>query len=371
MAIVMLELMTIRCDQCGHENNPNYRFCGMCGAPLKVAAPPRAEAVPERTRQIPLTGPSFLGLGDETSSRDFDYLLEEEEPSSSHAAFYIVLLLVIGGIGFSVWRWHDDLYAWAARFARAQISSNTPAPAPPASTTTTPPPAAADSPNEPHSATVTEQDQSTAKPAGADSAAASPPSAAQNQPAATNRNPGANAENAASPGETSNPEKQPAAEAKAQEGTDESAPSESASPPSTSRQADNPGPKETAEAAPTPKAARPKPSAAIPTLSEDDRVVSEGERYLYGTGGVRPDCDRAQRDLMAGARASNTKAFTLLGAMYATGHCVSRDLPSAYRWFARALHQDPSNVRLERNLEVIWRQMTPEEKQIAQKNQAP
>ncbi len=40
---------------------------------------------------------------------------------------------------------------------------------------------------------------------------------------------------------------------------------------------------------------------------------------------------------MIGARQSNPKAQTLLGAMYATGHCVGRDLPNAYRWFAKAL----------------------------------
>jgi zinc-ribbon domain len=362
----MLELMTIRCDHCGQENNPNYRFCGMCGAPLKATPPPRLEASPERTRPVPLTGPSFLGLGDETS-RDFEYLLEEEESSSSHAAFYIVLLLVIAGVGFSVWRWHDDLYAWAARIARSQLSSSTPASAPPASTP--PPPAATDNPNEPHAATVTEQDQSSApKPAGPESAAAAQPSAPQDKPAATNSNSSAaNAENTAPSAETSKPEKQEA-EAKPGEASDESDNSQSGRPFS-NRQSDTSGPKETTEAAPTTKAARPKPSAAVPALSEDDRLVAEGERYLYGTGGVRPDCDRAQRNLIAGARASNTKAYTLLGAMYATGHCVSRDLPTSYRWFARALHQEPSNVRLERNLEVIWRQMTPEEKQIAQRNQ--
>jgi hypothetical protein len=366
----MLELMTIRCDQCGHENNPNYRFCGMCGAPLKAAPPLRSEPGPERTRTVPVTGPSFLGLGEESSSRDFEYLLEEEEPSSSHAAFYIVLLLIIVGIGFSVWRWHDDLYAWAARFARAQLSSSTPTPAPQTSTSSSAPPEApTDNPNEPHAATVTEPDQSAGKPAAPpESAAVAPPSAAQNQPPATNSNqPGANAANAASNTERSTAKPQ-TAETKPQEVPEESASSE-ASPPAATRRTDNPGPKETSEETPTAKAARPKPSAAVPALSSDDRQVAEGERYLYGTGGVRPDCDRAQRDLMAGARAANTKAYTLLGAMYATGHCVSRDLPTSYRWFARALHQDPTNVRLERNLEVIWRQMTPEEKQIAQKNQ--
>ena len=64
---------------------------------------------------------------------------------------------------------------------------------------------------------------------------------------------------------------------------------------------------------------------------------------------------------MIGARQSNPKAQTLLGAMYATGHCVSRDLPTAYRWFAKALHGDPGNSRVQRDLEVLWKQMTPEE----------
>ena len=71
---------------------------------------------------------------------------------------------------------------------------------------------------------------------------------------------------------------------------------------------------------------------------------------------------------MIGARESNPKAQTLLGAMYATGHCVGRDLPTAYRWFARALHGDPGNSRVQRDLEVLWKQMTPEERQLAMKS---
>jgi hypothetical protein len=92
--------------------------------------------------------------------------------------------------------------------------------------------------------------------------------------------------------------------------------------------------------------------------------VAEGENYLYGRG-VRADCALAQRNLLIGAQHSNAKAQTLLGAMYATGHCVTRDLPSAYRWFAKALQGDPSNSRVQRDLEVLWKQMTPEERQIA------
>jgi len=129
-------------------------------------------------------------------------------------------------------------------------------------------------------------------------------------------------------------------------------------------------PKETrmAATAPIPKAPAPKPSPTAPAVTFEDRLVADGEKYLYGRG-VPEDCARAQRNLEIGARGSNAKAQTLLGAMYATGHCVGRDLPTAYRWFAQALHGDPGNSRVQRDLEVLWKQMTPEERQVAMKSQ--
>ena len=123
-----------------------------------------------------------------------------------------------------------------------------------------------------------------------------------------------------------------------------------------------------AATAPIPKAPAPKPSPTAPALTFEDRLVADGEKYLYGRG-VPEDCARAQRNLEIGARGSNAKAQTLLGAMYATGHCVGRDLPTAYRWFAQALHGDPGNSRVQRDLEVLWKQMTPEERQLAMKSQ--
>jgi TPR repeat protein len=122
--------------------------------------------------------------------------------------------------------------------------------------------------------------------------------------------------------------------------------------------------------APTPKsvASKPSPVPAAPPASFEDKLVSDGERYLYGRG-VPEDCERAQRNLQIGARQSNARAQTLLGAMYATGHCVNRDLPTAYRWFAKALHGDPGNSRVQRDLEVLWKQMTPEERLLAMKSQ--
>ena len=55
----------------------------------------------------------------------------------------------------------------------------------------------------------------------------------------------------------------------------------------------------------------------------------------------------------------------MLGTMYFTGHCATRDLPTAYRWFARALHGDPGNSRLQQDLEILWKAMTPDERQMA------
>lgn len=96
----------------------------------------------------------------------------------------------------------------------------------------------------------------------------------------------------------------------------------------------------------------------------DDSLEEVGKKYLYGTG-VPQDCARAQSSLLTAAENSNVKAESVLGAMYATGHCVIRDLPLSYRWFARALQQEPRNPRIEQDIAVIWHQMTPQEQQLA------
>lgn len=116
--------------------------------------------------------------------------------------------------------------------------------------------------------------------------------------------------------------------------------------------------------APTAKPSKPELKPPTAASSYSDRLVADGEKYLYGDG-VSPNCDRAQKKLSAAAKRLNAKAQSLLGTMYATGHCVNRDLPTAYRWFAKALHQDPNNKRVQQDLEVLWRQMTADERQVA------
>jgi len=100
-----------------------------------------------------------------------------------------------------------------------------------------------------------------------------------------------------------------------------------------------------------------------PTIAGDP-LETEGEKYLYGTG-VPQNCRRARKKLLAAASHSDARALSVLGTMYATGHCATRDLPTAYRWFGRSLRKDPGNTRIEQDLKVLWNQMTPEEQKLA------
>lgn len=348
----MLGIMSARCGQCGHENNPEYRFCGICGAPLQPAITTREAGTARPPSRV--SGPSFLGLGDD-HTRDLDYLLEDDPPRG-HGRLYLALLLLIASAAVLAWYWRDG-NPWTELLRRPQSNTptvagslppTTPAPAP------TPQPVADTAPPQQQPPVATEKTDAapsaTTEPAGG-TAPSTIPSGVVKPPEqtveATDHSQGA--EPAAKAQTAPAPVAPPAEEAP--EGPEASAPKRTP----------------TAPVAPVAKAV-PKPAAGIPPASPEDKLVTDGEKYLYGRG-VREDCALAQRNLQIGAQRSNTKAQTLLGAMYATGHCVNRDLPTAYRWFAKALHGDPSNSRVQRDLEVLWKQMTPEERQLAMRSQ--
>lgn len=101
-----------------------------------------------------------------------------------------------------------------------------------------------------------------------------------------------------------------------------------------------------------------------PATDDGEGLFRQGERYLYGRG-TSQDCDSAMKYMKMASDKQNAKARSALGTMYATGHCVSRDLPSAYRWFALSLRADPNNTVVEKNLSGVWNQMTPPERQLA------
>ena len=105
-------------------------------------------------------------------------------------------------------------------------------------------------------------------------------------------------------------------------------------------------------------------SAPPPATDTGDADFRKGEAYLYGRGAPK-NCDQAVKYLKTASAQSNAKARSTFGTMYATGHCVPRDLPTSYLWFALALRADPNNQILEKDLSAIWNQMTPPERQLA------
>jgi cytoskeletal protein RodZ len=340
--------MLVRCSHCGYQNNEHYRFCGMCGALLRLpdaepaARAPEPTPTPQARPQAPKPAPA--------PAPNLDYLLEDEPEDHGHRRrmYLALVLLAIAGVVL-LWqfsrrqqsRFEPNAATAQQEAMSAGSSEKVPANAAPDSA----PPAAKE-------ASTTHDAPPLAPPAN------SSPQETQTSPPPEKLTPAMAAEESPVAASTTDQPKQA--------GTTE-----------------NPGPQAATEQtpakdvaskpAPEPKTASVKPVAPVPKVpqassatadSTDDRLVAAGEKYLYGNG-VTENCGLAQKNLRAAAQRSNARAQSILGTMYATGHCVDRDLPMAYRWFAKALHQDPSNNRIQRDLEVLWRQMTADERQLA------
>ena len=359
----MLEPMPVHCPECGYDNRDNYRFCGMCGASLRPAPAPQRKAsareqpavvteLPPQPQSAgihqpappddaaPVNGPSFLGLADAPVRDDVQYLLEDDEAHSGGKRMLIAFLMLVVAGGLVYWHWSRDGFPWSAGSshpAQAPVfsgASNAPAPAEPLSPATNDTPRSSVPPVVPSSdeAHMTKSDDASTAPKQSEGSAPDKASADHTAQDLTSVTP-----DSTSPEISENPEKKPSVE-------NASAPV-----------------KPTRTVAPT----KPKPAPAA--VSNDDQLVADGEKYLYGNG-VPANCDRAQKSLRTAAGHLNPRALSMLGTMYATGHCVNRDLPNAYRSFAKALHLDPNNSRIQSDLEVLWRQMSPDERQAATHN---
>lgn len=397
----------MRCPRCGNENPATNRFCGSCGASLLAAsdtavrsenaastasarnsaatvtsapASPQRKAAPASREVSGISGPSFLGLSTPpqspggrspnlqrdlhhgTSSGNLDYLLDDEdEPKGGAGKVFLILIALALAIGFGYLRWrHEGLSAlWAAaqkKPAAAQgvdgsqappnTAANGPEASPPAASGNTAPNAAQSGTTSPPAAGTTD---STSSPTGAAPRPATPASPDANAPNTT-------ADKAMNSTATSAAAGAPPADKPATD-TSGSAAASGASTEESSEPA----------AAPAPKpATRPGP-ASKPTAAKPFDQVTEAEKYIYGRGGVRQDCDRGLRMLRPAAEQSNPKAMITLGALYSTGVCAPRDLPTAYRWFALALRKQPDNQPLQENLQRLWAQMTQPERQLAVK----
>jgi hypothetical protein len=384
--------LLVRCEQCGHESAARYHFCGMCGAKLPPPQPPAplppisqephaSEPVGQVSEPIlpigsehakrisseavrPVSGPSFLGLADDSTS-SVSYLLEDEL-SESHWGRSLVLLLILIGIGFAGWHWRDQLRTYvASRLAQhpnnqSDQASSGEAPGSEIGAGMPNGGTAADKPM----TGVGDLPVTTAQNPGAPASQAIPPgvqnlpansiaAAAQNSPAASG-----NSSNLAA---TANQESGNAAantSGAAQKPTEPAGSAEQNSPTETANA------KHAAPPVNSKKRGKTQVKEAAPGSSGADELEAQGEKYLYGSGAPQ-SCGLAQKSLQAAADRGSTKANSVLGTMYATGHCVGRDLPLAYRWFAKALQAEPNNDRLSRDLQVLWNQMSPDERQLA------
>lgn len=402
------------CPNCREDNASNFRFCGMCGTSLEPrrttgtaaldplsalstpvsqpTAPPKtvqprvssateplrslamAGATSSVKQQVPApSGPSMLGLDrpvanqigvseskvsrsdagrsntldeptlDSLRERSFSGLDSFLEPEESHSGPGRILLLIVllAALGAAGW-WTYTNYVSVAEGRKPQAAtSNTGS----ASTENTP-------------GTAVEPVAQNAQAPNMNSPQSSPQSTAPS------------AQVPEGPSENTNPRstpstKQPETTAKAADET-----RTVASVPLT------PAPVSTAQPKTVPAYQKaPSPQAAVTSVKSanlssatgsntGDADFRRGEAYLYGRGAPE-NCTEAVKNLKAASAKANAKARSAFGTMYATGHCVPRDLPTSYLWFALALRVDPNNQILEKDLNAIWNQMTPPERQIA------
>jgi len=370
----MLVLMTLRCEQCGHENDSRYRFCGMYGAklplPSRETAAPRTDPAVPGSPVRPVSGPSFLGLADEPSD-PVSYLLEDETTTRNWGRFVVVLVAFLACAAATSWHWRHDLRSLVLRtlggqaVASQQTTDLAPAPSTASSSETPTVPSGTPS-------VVPQTGAGGSNQAAPTSATASTPPTTQPAAPASDQAPtgAASPPNSAAPSggpssASNSQELQPNAPPAAAASSDNSQSANSDSKDEASAEKEESSQEETPAVKPRTAVKASRNSAEqVPTSSESDALETQGERYLYGNG-VPANCALAQKSLLAAAEHSNSRAQSVLGTMYATGHCATRDLPLAYRWFARALHQDPNNLRIQDDLKVLWNQMSPDERQLA------
>jgi hypothetical protein len=325
---------SVRCERCGFESVFHFRFCGMCGSKLPRRSEFRDLTASATEGPGVVTVPSLLGLAD-APTNSVKYLLEDEV-NESHWGQFLVLLIFLVVIGVATW-WRGELRAyvvarWARRNPAGQASASqialpslTPEIAPGIVSVSTPP-EKSDSRMNDSTPTSRHAVVETALPLNRVAGGWEQPDA-RATPAQMQANPSAPAEPASGNAESVN----------------EQSEVESVLPEQSS--------KTTLQRAST-------------VSDPGAQLEREGEKFLYATEDPA-NCNRAARDLLAASEQANAKADTVLGTMYATGHCVSLDLPRAYSWFAKALQQDRGNRLLESDLHVLWNQMTARERQIA------
>ena len=118
-----------------------------------------------------------------------------------------------------------------------------------------------------------------------------------------------------------------------------------------------------------PAEAKSKPTARVRSKTQQPPEVSDepvrlAESYIYGRG-LPQSCEQGVTILREASNRGNYKAQIKLGALYATGNCVTLDRVQAYRFLTRALQGKPGNTWVEQNRSMLWAQMSEQERRAA------
>jgi hypothetical protein len=331
---------SLTCAECGHDNAPRQRFCGMCGSRLVFpdaagetagsATRDMRESVPVERPPVlnqpaePLQVPSFGGLSlfatanpsestSSSSDTDIQWLREKsydatEDGSRGSATKYLVTavgLLLLGVLFYAQWK-------------------------PPAAR----PRASNSAPNATHAAPATQPSEP-----------ASGSQAADQHPASSDQHSSSSAENAApSESSASNPSVQngtPAATAHtANSPSGDKAPT-AAEPP---KKADS-GPVRSASAVQSEKPNPPEGTASSEgaNSSAGAAELAAAESFLSGKYGPR-DSSQAAKLLWRAVAKGNTTAILLLSNLYLTGDGVSKSCDQAKMLLRAAAQKNRSEA---------------------------
>lgn len=383
---------------------------------LDLGEPPKETNNPAAGTST-IVGPSFLGLSDTPEIAGASAVSEVEEPARSHwrAWLAVAVLLIFAALGVLEWRSQasqsnngpvEMIKMKVRNWTKGALSatSSEPAPASSAADTNQPEiqvqpqnqPAANNAPlangvpttpangEPPNAANNTQANAGAAgatipaptpnPPAENAAANSQPPGSDQSTAAVQSGNVAANAPTVT--GQAAKPAKAPAEIAKSTPPAKQ--PAASVPKPKTLKAADhenNPAPAKT----PAPgaeelaKAKNASDSAAeaawlwkATAKGNPDAPVQLADMYIKGDG-VPRSCEQAMVLLKTAAAKENASARNRLASLYATGQCVLRNRVEAYRWLSSALVANPNSEWAQQNRDFLWQQMTPEERQLAQK----
>jgi hypothetical protein len=307
-----IEERIVICRNCLQENPPQNHYCGNCGTAFEVAptmrpaAPSRSFSTDNPAPEASLHGPSFLGLSSDLpdEAAGLSYLTDEEPEGGGHWRLVAALLVAAGFAAFLVWQWRQNP-SWQTALYR------TSEPWPPKIVTAPAPPPFAMQKSGPQAE------------AAAGASTTSTDTAAEHNP------------------ETPAQESHQNSSAEAEAGSD---------------------------AAQDASAERPQPAGAPSVKVHEtpgEQMFVKGRNYLYGTGGVAKNCQQALIYLRNAADLGNTHARSQLGALYATGHCVPLDRAQAYEWFTLAHSGRDAGIWVEHNRQMLWSQMSEDERRRA------